>query len=695
MPDSFSETSMGEFYSATSTVGGPSALVSSRFEPLAGSARAARRDDVSSPSGGEKATVLVVNDVRDQLDLMKALLRRSDYRVLTALDGREGFEVAAREFPDLVISDVSMPHMDGVEMCGLIRRHPGLRWTPILLVSAICKDSASVIEGLRAGADDYLEAPYDPMCLVTKAARLIERKHVEQRLRQSEERFRAFVEHASDNITVVGPDGITIYESPSVERITGYKPEELVGGCALDGTHPDDVAKVAAVFEKGLNSEEATEPVEYRYRHKNGSWLVLESIGRSYVDEKGARVGIVNTRDITERKQAEEALRRSEEQLLQARKMEAIGQLAGGVAHDFNNLLTAINGYSDLTLRKLKKEDPLRHNIEEIKKAGERATALTRQLLAFSRRQVLQPQVINVNAVIADMTRMLPRIIGEDIDLKAALSDELGNVKADPGQIEQVILNLAINARDAMPHGGKLTIETRNVVLDEKYAESHAAITPGLYVLIAVSDTGSGMSEETRGHIFEPFFTTKEPGRGTGLGLSTVYGIVKQSSGDIWVYSEVGSGTTFKIYLPRVDAEAEDYLHQPEAQEAPRGTETILLVEDEEMLRSLTREVLEMCGYRVLAASTGAEALRICERHLEPIHLLLTDVVMPEMSGRFLAGCVLRIRTEMRVLYMSGYADEAIVHHGVLAEGTNFIQKPFTPDSLSKKVRGVLDAEQE
>ena len=381
-----------------------------------------------------------------------------------------------------------------------------------------------------------------------------------------------------------------------------------------------------------------------------------------------------------------------EEQLRQSQKLEAIGMLAGGIAHDFNNLLTVIRGYSDLTLMRLSEEDPLHRNISEVKKAAERAAGLTRQLLAFSRKQVLQPKVLDLNAVVSELEKMLRRLIGEDIGLRTVLESDLGSVKADPGQIEQIIMNLAVNARDAMPQGGKLTIETTNVYLDEDYAKVHIAVIPGPYVMFAVSDTGTGMDSRTQARIFEPFFTTKEKGKGTGLGLSTVYGIVKQSGGNIWVYSEVGQGTTFKVYLPRVDEGAQEYKRSAETEGAIQGSETILLAEDEEMVRKLARQVLEMHGYQVLEAANGGAALLICERHKEPIHLLITDVIMPEMSGRELADRLAQLRPEMKVLYMSGYTDNAIVHQGVLDEGANFIQKPFPTDALARKVREVLDA---
>jgi len=355
-------------------------------------------------------------------------------------------------------------------------------------------------------------------------------------------------------------------------------------------------------------------------------------------------------------------------------------------------MLTVIIGYSELMLRGVKPDDPLRNDVEQIKEAGERASLLTRQLLAFSRKQVLQPKVLDLSAVLTNMDRMLQRLIGEDIDLVTMPAPGLGRVHADPGQIEQVIMNLAVNARDAMSRGGKLTIETANVELDNAYAREHVSFRPGSYVMLAVSDTGCGMDAATQARIFEPFFTTKEVGKGTGLGLSTVYGIVKQSDGNIWVYSEPGRGTTFKIYLPRVEGAVETVEPGVAPARAVRGSETILLVEDDHAVRVLARSVLQAHGYTVLEASQGKEALFLSGQHEGPIHLMVTDTVMPGMSGRDLAERLKPSRPNMKVLFMSGYTDKAIVHHGELVPGTAFLQKPFTPDALARKVREVLDS---
>jgi two-component system, cell cycle sensor histidine kinase and response regulator CckA len=379
-----------------------------------------------------------------------------------------------------------------------------------------------------------------------------------------------------------------------------------------------------------------------------------------------------------------------EQQLRQAQKVEVIGQLAGGVAHDFNNVLTVIGGFTELTLATIPGEDPRRADLEEVKHATRRGSELTRQLLAFARRQVLAPKVIDLNGVVASTQKMLQRLIGEDIDLVTVLTPELGRVRADAGQIEQVIMNLAVNARDAMPHGGKLTVETRNVELNDAYARTHVAVQTGQYVMLAVSDTGTGMDQEILRHLFEPFFTTKEPGHGTGLGLATVYGIVKQSGGNIWVYSEVGQGTTFKVYLPRV-GQPLDSVTPRQPKSSLRGTETVLLVEDENGVRSVARRMLEGHGYSVLEATDGLNAIELVRQHDGPIHLLVTDVVMPHMSGRDVADEITARLPGIKVLFLSGYTAHAIAHRGVLDSKTPFLEKPFTLVSLASKVREVLD----
>ena len=504
-----------------------------------------------------------------------------------------------------------------------------------------------------------------------------------RRAEEERERLAAIVESSDDAILSKDLDGRVTSWNAGAERMYGYAAAEAVGRHVSFIVPPDRREELSGLMEQVARGERVRHLETIRIR-KDGRRVEV-SLSIAPMKDGGGRVVGASTiaRDLTERK-------RLEEQFRQAQKMEAVGRLAGGVAHDFNNLLTVINGYSDITIGRLSAEDPLRLHVEEVRKAGERAAGLTRQLLAFSRKQVLRPEVIDLNEVVRETEKMLRRLIGEDIVLRVALGPGLGSVKADPGQVEQVLMNLAVNARDAMPRGGRLTIGTENVHLDEEYAARHVSVAPGRYVMLAVSDTGAGMDEETRARIFEPFFTTKEQGKGTGLGLSTVYGIVKQSGGHIWVYSEAGRGTTFKIYLPRVDAGAREHRPAAESAEGLTGTETILLAEDDELVRNMTCIILSDYGYRVLAAENGAAAISIFESTEEPIHLLLTDVVMPGISGRELADRLTRLRPETKVLYMSGYTEDAIVHHGVLEEGVNFLQKPFTPDALARRVREIL-----
>lgn len=519
-----------------------------------------------------------------------------------------------------------------------------------------------------------------------------ERRRAEEALRESEERFRQMYDEAPVGYHELDREGRIIRVNRRELEMLGYTEEELLGRPVWKFVVEEEMTR-QVILAKITGDVSFHETFERTYRRKDGTTLPALIEDRIIRSKKGRITGIRSMiEDITERRRAEEALQKSEEQLRQWQRVEAIGRLAGGVAHDFNNLLMTIKGCSELLLGGLDPRDPRREEVEEIQKAAERATALTRQLLAFGRRQVLQPQVLDLNEVVANVDRMLQRLIGEDIQLLTVLDPELWPVKVDPGQIEQVIMNLAVNARDAMPGGGKLTIETANVILDEGYARRHVSVKPGPCVMLAVTDTGSGMDKETQSHLFEPFFTTKRTGEGAGLGLSTVYGIVKQSGGNIWAYSELGQGTTFKIYLPRVEEAVKTYRPKTAPAVSPGGSETILLVEDEEAVRTIVSKILQNRGYTVLEAHHGNEALQICERHEGPIHLMVTDVVMPQVSGRELAERLTLLRPEIRVLFMSGYPDNAIVHHGVLGAGTAFLQKPFTLNALECKVRELLDA---
>ena len=528
-----------------------------------------------------------------------------------------------------------------------------------------------------------------------KELQALERKHAraEEALRESEERFRQIYDETPIGYHELDTRGRIVRVNRTELEMLGYPVEEMLGQPVWKFVLEEETTR-HVIMAKIAGDVSFHETFERTYRRKDGTTLPVLVKDRVIRDKGGRIIGIRSTvEDITERRRSEEALRKSEEQLRQWQKVEAIGRLAGGIAHDFNNLLMTIKGCSEILLQECDAQDPRREEAEEIQKAAERATSLTRQLLAFGRRQILQPQVLDLNKVVTNMNKMLQRVIGEDIQLLTVLEPKLRPVKVDPGQIEQVIMNLAVNARDAMPRGGRLTIETANVFLDEDYAQRHVSVKPGSYVMLAVSDNGCGMDQETQSHLFEPFFTTKEKGKGTGLGLSTVYGIVKQSGGNIWAYSELGRGTTFKIYLPMVTQAVKEKYARPERRRiSARGAETILLVEDEKAVRMMIGKTLQSKGYAVLEAQHGQEALSICEDYSGPIHLMVTDVVMPLMSGKELAEQLAPQRPEMKVLYMSGYPDNSIVQHGVLEPGTEFLQKPFTLNTLEAKVREILDA---
>jgi PAS domain S-box-containing protein len=508
-------------------------------------------------------------------------------------------------------------------------------------------------------------------------------RSAQEGLRRSEVNFRSLVTNAPYGICRCDSTGILLDLNPALATTLGYASGVELVGRNLASLYADSqqwftIADYFRAMQRfnGLVAE---------WKRKDGSSISVRLSGRAMRGEHNAVFFELFTEDVTER-------RALEQQLRQAQKMEAVGRLAGGIAHDFNNLLMVISGYCEFLLERIGSDPALRGPAQEIANAAERATSLTRQLLAFSRKQMLTPKVLDLNAVVTENLKMLTRMIGEDIDLVMVPGGDLGAVKADPGQIEQVIMNLAVNARDAMPYGGKLTIETANVILDETYAHFHAPVNPGEYVMLAISDTGMGMDTDTQAHIFEPFFTTKGP-KGTGLGLSTVYGIVKQSEGYVWLYSEPGKGTTFKIYLPRVSATGDAIAVQPPiaAVKAELGQETILLVEDEANLRRLGRQALENHGYTVLEAADGASAIQLSDAHPGPIHLLLTDVIMPGMNGRELAHRISAPRPETKVLYMSGYTENAVGHNGTLDAGVNLLQKPFTLPALKAKVREVLD----
>ncbi len=564
--------------------------------------------------------ILVVEDSRTQAEHLRLTLESDGHEVEVAPDGERAlFLLRARDF-DLVVTDILMPGISGYELCRQIKDDPARRHVPVVLLTTL-NDPANIVQGIASGADCFITKPYRPEDLLARLRGLFANRAL-----RASSRLSFGVE-----VVFLGQRFVITSEKEQILDL-------LLSTC-------EDIIRT--------NRELQTSQAELR--------------------EAKAKVELHNHRLRDQASQAEEQLR-------QAQKMEAVGRLAGGVAHDFNNLLTIINGYGEIVLAGLPEGNPVRGLVAQMKQAGDRAASLTRQLLAFSRQQVIVPQILDLNGVVTDAAKLLRRLIGEDIELTTALDPALGRVKADPGQVEQVLMNLAVNARDAMPAGGTLTVETANVERDG-----------GRYVLLRVADTGCGMDAATKARVFEPFFTTKGPGKGTGLGLSVVHGVVQQAGGRIEVDSEPGRGTTFRVYLPLEENAVPRQKPAAVPVSSPGGTETLLLVEDEEAVRGLTRMTLEAGGYRVLEASHGAEALRLAERHAEPIHLLVTDVVMPGMSGRELADRLTASRPGLRVLYLSGYTDDAVVRNGVLEAGVAFLQKPFGVDALARKVREVLD----
>ena len=674
--------------------------------------------------------VLIAEDSEDDARLLLRELQRAGYeptfeRVDTPAAMTSALE---RHAWDLVIGDYSMPAFSGPAALALLRARD--LDTPFIFVSGTIGEDVAV-EAMKAGAQDFLTKG-NLRRLIPAVQRELRDTEVRRERRRAQT---ALLERArlAELTSEVGSaltrgeglretlqlcaEALVRHLDVALARIwilheaTGILELQASAGMytQVDGPH-NKIGLIAQQRRPHLTNQVVGDPqvLDQEWAEREGMVAfagyplvvqervlgIMAMFARHALSEfvPKALASVASALAVgIERKRTEEALRSSEERLRQAQKMEAVGRLAGGVAHDFNNLLTVITSYSVLLLEDLGADDPKRDDVDQIRKAAEGAAALTRQLLAFSRQQVLQPKALDLKATVAGTDKLLKRLIGEDIRLTTVLAPDLGVVKADPGQIEQIIMNLAVNARDAMPTGGRLTIEAANVDMDAAYVRGHGPASPGRYVMLAISDTGIGMDEPTKARIFEPFFTTKEAGKGTGLGLATVYGIVKQSGGFIWVYSEPNHGTSFKVYLPRVDEPAEPTAPTATAEPA-RGTETVLVVEDAASVRMVTRQVLERYGYAVLEAPNGETALRLAAKHHGPIHLLLTDVVMPGLSGRQLAEQLVRLRPDMKVLYASGYADQAIVHHGILESGIAYIQKPFTPEGLARRVRQVLDS---
>jgi len=624
--------------------------------------------------------ILVLDDDRGMCETIGDVLEQRGYVVQIATEARAGLEIAATSPIEAAIVDITLPDMSGFDVLHGIRKL--LPTTEVIFITGHAS-LTTAIQAINGLAFAYIVKPFEMSHLLMTVEQAVRKQRLAQALLDSDERYRFVTENIADAVFLLELDGRIALGNHRAETITGYAQAELVGR-AFFSLLPEAGAREARARLSDVRAGVKVSPFfEVELIQKDGARVLIEVHVTSVLKDGQpvARLGVA--RDITERRYLEDQLR-------QAQKMEGIGRLAAGVAHDFNNLLTAIGGRCYLVLNALTSENPIRREIEIIQDAAERAAKLTHQLLAFSRKQILDPCVLDLNATVTGIEPLLRRMIREDIEIATALDSAAGRVKADAGQIEQVLLNLAVNASDAMPNGGWLTLATGNVTLDEAYARTHAEVEPGPYVMLSVSDTGHGMTAEVQAHIFEPFFTTKEVGKGTGLGLATVYGIAKQSGGHITVHSEPGHGAVFKLYLPRVEEAPGTAEPARPTEITRRGSETVLLVEDDEPLRTLAREILSIQGYTVLDATSPSEALRLADAHPGPIHLLLTDVVMPQMNGRQVADHLLAARPGLKVLFMSGYTDAAIVEHGVLEPGTHFLQKPFTPDGLSRKVREAL-----
>ena len=661
---------------------------------------------MSAPS----LVILAIDDSVDNLTSLKALVAEAfpGAAVLTAASGRQGIDVAIAADPDVLLLDVVMPGMDGFEVCRRLKADPRTRDIPVLFLTALRGDRESRVKGLEVGAEAFLSKPIDELELhaqIRAMARIkaasVRKKDETRRLEalvaertraleQSEARYRTLILNAPEAIAVV-EGGAVVLANHACARLFGAESAAgLVGRRALDLVDPGFREEATTAARRFEERREPLPRTEGKIARLDGAAVDVEVMAVPLA-EGGFTGAHVVLRDVSERKRAEAERAFLEEQLRAAQKMEAIGRLAGGVAHDFNNLLSVILGNVDFAIEQVAEGTSLRGDLGEIRDAAQRAASLTHQLLAFSRKQLLEPKVLDLNQVVRGLERMLPRLIGEDIDLTHALAPDLGHVKADLGQIEQVVVNLAVNARDAMPDGGRLLVRTANVDLDARRCARLDGLTAGPHVLLEIRDTGSGMDAATAQRVFEPFFTTKEKGKGTGLGLSTVYGIVKQSRGDIVVQSELGRGTAIAIYLPRHDDTPPPPRVVLQVEARAHGTETILVVEDEAALRKVTARALEAKGFRVLVAASGAEAMPLVERHEGEIDLLLTDVIMPGMSGPAVAEQVRLVRPAIRVLYMSGYTDDAVAGHGVLRADIRLLRKPFAHTDLVRTVREVLD----
>lgn len=665
-----------------------------------------------------KVPILIVDDDEAQLKILASIINLEQLTPICCQTGEMALQACREQIINVAILDLRLPDMNGLDLVRQLReQNPQLKVIIntgyASLDSALAAINESVFAYVQKTGDitelighvhralhlhlmNYNELLIAEVETRTKAllitnealrSEVLERKRIEEALWNTSQRFRSLIENSNEVILIMDAEAKFRYASPALEKILGYSSEDTIGQHFSEFVVADNIAIMSKSIEEAQRQPGVSlSEFECGIRHHDGSLRTLAFTITNLFDKPNINGFLVNGYDITERKNLEDQLR-------QAQKMEAVGRLAGGVAHDFNNMLTVITGYAEILLsRRLAEGNPMRREVEEIKKAGERVTALTRQLLTFSRKHMFQYKTLDLNLVITNLEKMLRRLIGENVVLVTELAPNLREIKADPGQMEQIIMNLAVNARDAMPNGGQLTIRTTHINVSETYARKRLGLQAGPYILLSVIDNGIGMDAETKAHIFEPFFTTKEQGKGTGLGLSTVYGIVIQSSGYIDVETELGRHTIFNIYFPAVDEVKEVDFTEVKSSNIV-GIETILLVEDEASVRELASQVLHIDGYTVLEADNGVEALKVSEQYLEKIDLLVTDVIMPGgVNGRELAEQLSKKRPDMKILYMSGYTNNAIAKHGLLDSDAAFLQKPFTLRALSTKARQVLDS---
>jgi PAS domain S-box-containing protein len=641
----------------------------------------------------QAAQILVVEDEAVLAMDLERHLQAVGYRIAgSATSGDEAVRLAEQRQPDLVLMDIMLRgKMDGVEAARHIRAKLDI---PVVYLTAY-SDSATVHRAKASEPFAYVLKPFEERELAIAIELALYRHQTERRLKKLERWLSTTLGSIGDGVIATDLRGIVTYLNPMAERLTGWKREEAQGRdfeqvfhVVKETTRESAESLVTRTLREGIVIDMGPDCVLV---DRQGREVAVDDSAAPLRDDSGRLTGVVVVfRDVTQRKRGEREFRESQELLRQSQKMEAVGRLAGGVAHDFNNLLGVILGYSQLVLAGTEVGPNARSKIEQIQKATERAAELTRQLLAYSRRQVLKPRVVDLNEVLGNLLPMLHRLLGEDILIQFSPTAESTKVFADVVQLEQVMMNLAVNSRDAMPTGGRLTLETESVVLDEAYAARHA-LSPGRYVKLAVADTGSGMDAETLSRVFEPYFTTKVPGSGTGLGLATVLGIVKQSRGHIEITSSPGAGTTSRVYLPCVQALPDRTATPPTDTESLRGRETVLLVEDDEAFRTVVWDVLESLGYRTLVADSSQEALRVCRKHPTEIDLVLTDVVMPEMGGPDLARQLLELRPALKIVFMSGYSEAAVARYGLLGAGAGFVQKPFTIGTIAAELRRVLD----